>query len=282
MSATLNSTLSAFVKGKRDIAVVRNPIVGKFAKELKSISDTDKNAPNKSNFLEVLENSHVINSYIINDKYMKRFQEKQDKGEIDIENILAINKNRDCIKPYQNLFSEVYPKFSLVPDDRAFRRNAKGNKIIFEDRFNKLGRNADYSKVTDELFSEDHLYYGEEGYSGFSDYSIVGEDFSEAGFAPFAVAIHIVYFDKEKSLRVKHFVSDSNEDYNDPAGKFGEAIVKLASWANSEKTKPTVGLRKLIECYSEGKYPGLGTVKKLTIMHHLELMNLFLEEKYSK
>lgn len=32
-----------------------------------------------------------------------------------------------------------------------------------------------------------------------------------------------------------------------------------------------------LECNKMGRYPGLGTVKKYSIMHHLELMNKFLE-----
>ena len=32
-------------------------------------------------------------------------------------------------------------------------------------------------------FSEDNLYYQEDGYVGFADYSVVGEEYSETGFA---------------------------------------------------------------------------------------------------
>ena len=30
-------------------------------------------------------------------------------------------------------------------------------------------------------------------------------------------------------------------------------------------------MKGFYDCYNSGKYPGLGTVKKYSIMHHLEL-----------
>lgn len=42
--------------------------------------------------------------------------------------------------------------------------------------------------------------YQNENYVGFADYSVVGEEFNESGFAPVAVAIHVVYFDKKKGI----------------------------------------------------------------------------------
>jgi hypothetical protein len=132
--------------------------------------------------------------------------------------------------------------------------------------------------MDDEPFSEDHLYYLEDGYVGFADYSVVGEEYNETGFAPYAVAIHIVYFDTDESLRVKHFVSDSNDDISDPAGKFQEALSKLVEW-NEEKKLDTVAMREFEDLYRREAYPGLGTVKKLSIMHHLELIGRYLDKE---
>ena len=92
------------------------------------------------------------------------------------------------------------------------------------------------------------------------------------------MAIHIVYFAKDETLRVRHFVSDSNEDITNPALKFYEAVSKLAAWYN-EKPHPvemTLGLQTFLHHYEHKSYPGLGTVKKLSLMHHLELMSMYL------
>jgi hypothetical protein len=121
------------------------------------------------------------------------------------------------------------------------------------------------------------LYYTD-GYVGFSDYSIVGQEYQESGFAPYAVAIHIVYFDREDNLRIHHFVSDSNDDINDPAKKFYEAVSKLVEW-NASMHLETEGIKMFEELHRTGAYPGLGVVKKLSIMHHLQLMGEYLEEK---
>lgn len=111
---------------------------------------------------------------------------------------------------------------------------------------------------------------------GFSDYSIVGDEYVESGFAPYAVAIHIVYFTSDDLLRVRHFVSDTNDDITDPAGKFAEALEKLVIW-NQTKQLNTYGIQAFEEMYRNRSYPGLGTVKKLSIMHHIELMSQYLD-----
>ena len=137
-------------------------------------------------------------------------------------------------------------------------------------------KNIDYLDTETEFFSSDHLYYADDGYKGFSDYSVVGEEFSETGFAPYAVAIHIVYFDKKNILRIAHFVSDSNDDISDPARKFAEAVKKLVEW-NQNMGLNTVGIQAFEKAYYYQTYPGLGVVKKYSIMHHLELMSKYLD-----
>jgi len=91
-----------------------------------------------------------------------------------------------------------------------------------------------------------------------------------------AVVIHIVYHDCEGALRIHHFVSDSNDDISDPAGKFEEALGKFHEW-NKKYKLDTVGAMTFEKLYEEQQYPGLGTVKKLSIMHHIELMSKYLD-----
>lgn len=45
-----------------------------------------------------------------------------------------------------------YPRFTLIPDDRAFRRVIPDSKVLFEDNFNKQSRNIDYIDNQDESF----------------------------------------------------------------------------------------------------------------------------------
>ena len=73
-----------------------------------------------------------------------------------------------------------------------------------------------------------------------------------------------------------HFVSDSNDDISDPARKFAEAVEKLVKWNKTMKLD-TIGIREFEAAYKNKTYPGLGVVKKYSIMHHLELMSKYLD-----
>ncbi len=269
---TLIRTIKTYIDSETEISIIMNPQVGEFVNNIEQIKSTNKNESIRKPLLEYLMNEKVIKAYIMSNKISARLQEDTQK-----ENLIIVNKNRDCIVPYSEVYSECTPKFSLIPDDRTFRRFVESGKILFEDRFNKKNRNVDYIDNDDEFFSDDHIYYKEEGYEGFSDYSIVGKEFNESGFAPLAVAIHIVYFDNNFNLRIKHFVSDSNEDISDPAGKFSEALEKLVDWSYTRADMETEALRQFRTYYETQKYPGLGTVKKLSIMHHIELISKYLE-----
>ena len=192
---------------------------------------------------------------------------------------MLIIHDRDALDLYLDEFAQDSPKYVLVPDQGTFRRTIQGPKIILQDQFKKQRRNADYSKVEDEFFSDAQLFYKEEGYVGFADYSIIGDEFSVGGFAPYAAAIHLVYFADADKLRIRHFVSDSVEDNQDTPGKFFEAVHKLAEWVADTNSEMTIGLKTLLKHHKEGTYQGLGVVKKLSIMHHLELMSAYMERQ---
>lgn len=269
-TSTLAKTLTICSEKKHLHALVVNPAVGEFVSKIK---EKDRNSDEAVNEIyNDLESNFLIKAYIIKQGTSKSLLKRT-----DLEKLMIINPKRDCMEEYLKVYDTIEPSYTLLPDDRTFSRKAPKSKIMFEDRFPKAAKNADYSKNIDEFFSEDHLYYADEGFKGFSDYTIVGAEYKESGFAPLAVAIHIVYFDENKVLRVHHFVSESNDDYDDPAGKFGEALTKLVQWVAENDVPKTMGLQAFLDCYKEGKYPGLGTVKKYSIMHHLELMNMFLE-----
>ena len=191
---------------------------------------------------------------------------------------IAIIDSVDDISSYLEACKNEKPLYTIIPDRRSIKRNVKGDKIILEDSFIKQKRNVDYKNNTDEFFSDWHREYIEEGYSGFSDYSIVGSEYSESGFAPIAVAIHIVYLSSDDDLRVHHFVSEHNINNRDIAGKFGEAVSELKHWCIENKIQETKGLKAFYDYCDKGRFPGLGVVKKCSIMHHLELMSKRLGE----
>lgn len=270
LSSTLIKTVDLYGKENRRLALITNPIVGNFRLDLKET----KNEKLKEHFIKsCTENQNILYIRILNsssgiDKFISHH----------MNNMMTICINKDSIPIYEADFSDLNVTYNLLPDESSFRRKIRQNRVILEEKFNKQDRNNDYIVIDDEPFSEDHLYYKDDGYVGFADYSVVGKDYSDTGFAPYAVAIHIVYFDTNNSLRIKHFVSDSNDDISDPAGKFQEALGKLIEW-NREKRIRTVAMQEFEDLYAREAYPGLGTVKKLSIMHHLELIGKFLDKE---
>ena len=262
-SSTFANAMEVFAKAEQRIGLVFNPTVGELSGE-----------PKLSVPLCELLNESLIPALIVNEN-MPEYLRELESNDVIRSNLLTIMGNRDYIGIYNSEFSSSAPRFTLFSDDRQIRRTIKQGKVLFEDKFKKQRKNADYPE--EEFFSEDHLYYTEEGYQGFGDYSVIGDEYTESGFAPYAVAIHIVYFADDNTLRIRHFVSDSNADVSDVAGKFHEAVTKLDTWyRNLPSKRTTTGLDTLLRHYKNETYPGLPTLKKLSVMHHLELVERFL------
>lgn len=281
LSSTLVSTMDAFIKANRSVAVIRNPEVGSFSSDYQTVEHDSREETYRARFDEQFRDDNIIKSLIIK-KESNELLNYWGANEIaEKKDLLVIANKHDWLWIYEKFFELEHPKYTLIPDESAFRRKIRKNRVLFDNRFNKQGRNADYEEHDDEFFSEDHIYYDEDGFVGFSDYSVIGDEYSDSGFAPYAVAIHIVYFNDKKTLKVKHFVSDSNDDTHNPALKFYEAVSKLSNWYRNEKQDldMTVGLKTFLEHYDNQTYPGLGTVKKLSLMHHLELMSKYLDKE---
>jgi len=263
ISPTLKNTIQAFEKADLDLAMILNPTVGDFA-------DSDASS------LLGIKSDSIIPAVIFNESAEGAFNSMEKQG-LTRNMVLSVLNSPDYVDYFKDIYSNDNPAYVLLPDERRMRRAVKENKVLFEDKFNKQSKNSDYLKCEDEPFSEDHLFFTEEGYKGFGDYSIVGDNYEEGGFSPRAVAIHIVYLSDDKRLRIHHFVSDTNYDITDVAGKFYEAVTKLLKWYNNGQQRQKTGaLDTLLDYAQKGYYPGLPTIKKLSIMHHLELVNKYL------
>ncbi len=265
ITSTYNAAVKLFVDKEQPLAIILNPAVGDLSRGVST-----------GVILPSITGS-VIPSVII-DKNATESMTVLDSNGISADNVLAIMTNRDFLHVYRGLFDTLPPRFTLFPDERQIKRIVIKDKVMFADNFKKQERNADYVKQNDEFYSEDHLYFREEGFIGFGDYSIIGDEYVENGFAPYAVAIHIVYFSEDNTLRIRHFVSDSNTDIKDLAGKYYEAVTKLRQWYEAGQSRQlTKALSTLLDHAEKGYYPGLPTIKKLSIMHHLELVAKYLD-----
>lgn len=115
------------------------------------------------------------------------------------------------------------------------------------------------------------------------DYSIAGKSYSEGGSLPNAVAIHVTYWTQGEGLRIRHYLSDTNDGPENPAGKFAEALAKLIADLD-QGTLPvaeTAAMREFRNLHASRHFPGLGLIKMLSMRHHLELIARRLPDRPS-
>ena len=260
--------MDIYVKANRNFGIIQNPEYGTFLQEI----ERNEKREYKEKFSSFFTASQYCLPVFIFNKNIDRIEP------LSVEQkSIAVCVEEDVISS----IPELEPKYNIdrfmIPDERIFKREITGNKILMADNFKKQQRNADYANSDDDFFSDDHLYFTEENYKGFSDFSIIGKEYTESGFAPYAVAIHMVYFDREKKLRVHHFVSNSNDDYGDTPGKLEEALEKLVT--SSLIRSDTYAYNELKRFYDNRIYSGLGVIKKLSLMHHIELLSRYLQER---
>lgn len=284
-NSTFFSTLTKFIEMDRNIIVIVNPKVGSFNKEygdMKRKIEKEKDVAKKEklekilkSYLDLLKDDHIQRAYIVDDRIITDILEGNKKS----KDVVLINFENGNYKYYEENSKILAAKITLIPKDEDFKDEVDGDAVVLEDGYVKAKRNIDYIASPDDFFSRNHMVYGKRGYIGFSDFSIVGNEFDETGFAPLAIAIHIMYFGNKDELRVHHFVSKSNESISDPARKFEEAMYNLLMWDQFDIIPQTIGLNNLIQCYNAGKFPGLGVIKKYSLMHHIEMMGVYLGDK---
>lgn len=263
LSSSLIKTVAIFNKKGHKFVFIKNPSVGAYTLDVEG-EQQEENSLYKKLQIE-LKYENITKAYLFKNNIEPIVDNKK--------NSIAIIDSMDDINCYLKTYNKENPLYTIISDKRSIKRNVKGKKIVLEDSFIKQKRNIDYQNNEDEFFSDWHREFKKEGYDGFSDYSIVGAEYNESGFAPIAVAIHIVYLNQYNDLRIHHFVSKTNVDNKDTAGKFGEAVAELKEWCQKKEVLETRGLNMLYDYCDTGKFPGLGVVKKCSIMHHLELMN---------
>ncbi|MBR6160597.1 MAG: sce7725 family protein [Bacteroidales bacterium] len=161
---------------------------------------------------------------------------------------------------------------------KRFLREIGKNIIGLNDCFNEKARNVDYLDNDDELFSEMPFYYNDDNLYGFSDYTALSSKYVEGGMMPYALAIHLTYQRNDDQIYIHHFVSDSNRTRADIRGKFSEAVRKIPPFYYENGITITKAVQDLINRANSGnEYPGLGYLKKLSVLNHLELTYRILQ-----
>lgn len=268
-SSTLKTTILALINNNINFTIIANPLVGNFTDTneiLKVIRDSVGESENYQ--IGVILHGNIDHKGII--KTLMKHEGTPSKLTLIHNEVFADIKN--ILENYEEHFTIKYNVINISATTRRYHRNFDVmTRIELDDYFISQRRNSDYLEVGESNFSEEHIYYKEDGFIGFSDFLSIGEEYSETGFLPYAVAIHLSYADASNIIKIKHFVSDSNDDSSDVAGKFAEALTKLIEWCN-QTDYDSIAVREFREYHKNGHFPGLGTLKKLSLMNHIELV----------
>jgi hypothetical protein len=159
-----------------------------------------------------------------------------------------------------------------------FLKSLNKNYIRLDDLFEKQARNSDYLDIEGHRFSEEHLYFEDEGFIGFSDYTVLPSEYIDGGSTPRAVAIHLSYLNKENQIWIRHFTSETNDSVANVQGKFAEAAEKAVKYCKQNNIINSA-ITELSNYFDNEHYPGLGTVKKISIKNHLLLISHYLRNR---
>jgi len=269
-STTLKTTIKELAINDINFTVVVNPQVGTFKDTNAIFNSISSSVGNYTNYqIGIIFHNGIDHSKAIGilQQYAKAIPSLSIIHNVVFDNI------SDVLKSYQEHFAIRHNVINLSSTSKRYFRNFERNTLIeLDDYFNAQTKNADYLQLDESNFSEEHIYYKEEEFEGFSDYLSIGKEYSETGFLPYAVAIHLSYAEAQTNrIKVKHFVSDSNDDTSDIAGKFAEALDKLITWCDQTGYN-SIAIPEFRRFHENGHFPGLGTLKKLSLMNHIDLV----------
>jgi len=165
--------------------------------------------------------------------------------------------------------------------NRSLNRYIRGLQkgfIRLDDLFEKKDRNSDFLDITEHRFSEEHIHYSTEGFDGFSDYTVLPSEYVEGGSTPRAVVIHLTYVKNQNEIWIRHFTSETNDSIANVQGKFAEAAAKAVEYCRNNGLSNSA-ITELETYFDTEHYPGLGTVKKLSIKNHLLVLSNFLRNR---
>jgi len=273
-TVTLEKTIDCLIKNNINFNLIINPKIGEI-KNVKVVLDIIKTKlKDYNNFQPTILISQ-------SSKFVKIYADIKLNG---LTNLTVICKELpDDEDAFFNFIKNKSIKYVVLNEDlnsKRFTRAVKStgvNLVTLSDSFNVLKRNADYLVKDNEFFSDEHMFYKEEGFIGYADYTTIGREYSDTGFLPYAIAIHLTYFNDKEEIWIRHFVSDSNEDTTDVAGKFSEAIKKLVGFLN-KKDIHTQAAEEFRNLHESESYSGLGNLKKLSVKHHIEMIYEYLNK----
>ena len=199
------------------------------------------------------------------------------------------NFNEKYASPFRAVIYEAEPTIVKVrnwcsTDDRIYHHIILDGKVstsfiqnipiarrvTIRDYFNQQARNSDYPTEA-EHFTDRNTQAGNPDNENWGDYSIIGDNFSEGGGAAKAVAIHHIHKSESTgALEVTHFLSDQQETTANVNAKIIEAVQNLVNNLDGLLPNDTCACEIYKEMATTRHSHGLGYLKRLAILHHLE------------
>lgn len=269
-NTNLNLAYKVFVERGQEVYLIVNPEVGEFRGD---------NSPYLE-YLSSLEHKVFFPAFYYRNNAEYIIAQIQTHA---LEDCMLICQND--INPSDSDFKElvVLDQIKAINMDdpgrnRQLDRFLKGlnkNYIRRDDLFEKQPRNSNFLDIDEHRFSEEHLYYREETYKGFSDFTVLPSEYSEGGSTPRAVVLHLTYFKNEDQIWIRHFTSETNDSIANIQGKFAEAAQKAVQFCK-ENNLNNSAIEELMGYFERAHYPGLGTVKKISIKNHLLIVGDYI------
>ncbi len=256
--------------------VLLNPDHGFYRGNGNAISDLieEQYSDNQNISLGILLNESTEQEEIINliEKHEGRVSSIIHAGYSEAKSLANFLTEKEL--NFRHIFSEEY-------SGKLYRKHYDDfERVLLRDGFQKR-TNRDHPET--EFFSDLHVTFNDEGMDGFGDFLIVGDEYSESGGPAYAVAIHMTYIDsnKDDEMHIHHFKSIRQDDAKDPAGKFAEALQELVNEVDRGGTQlfHSHAIDEFLDLHQRQHFPGLGYVKKLSMMHHIETLADYFENQ---
>lgn len=177
-SSTLKTTIRELRKSDINFNIILNPVVGDLVGSTNDIIDAvSGEIVDYTNF----QLGIIIDSEIGASKITKIIE--------DISfgfsgfSLIHIGVNSEISQIIDNIEEKAQVINNIIYFSKTSRRYYRSfpseTRIGLDDYFRSLPRNSDYLSVPDSQFSEEHVFYQEDGYKGFSDFLTIGDNYSE-------------------------------------------------------------------------------------------------------
>ncbi|MFH1683550.1 MAG: sce7725 family protein [Candidatus Margulisiibacteriota bacterium] len=272
----LVSAIDVFKKAEMPFVIISNPQVGELSGKLSEI-DHKLFKDALKNFRNFFVGFIVTNKTSLSE--IRNFLSKHKADQVCLihyKTFADVEGLKSLLQEFSNIAYNVFYEKNI---SRKYPQIFEGfNNISLNDGFTKEN-NADYPP--EEYFSDRYDSFEVDGYKGFGDYLIVGNEYSATGGPAYAVAIHLTYLHDNEDIWVKHFVSIEKGSPVNNAGKFFEALGKLVRYVNANKAMFAFSdaCKEFLDLHQTGHYPGLGYVKKLSMKHHIELISTLIPKR---